>query len=57
MIDHEGMPTVGNPFVKGRLFILFKVKFPPTILPEEASVLERVLPGRPMPAFTGEEEE
>ncbi|CAN0112486.1 unnamed protein product, partial [Discosporangium mesarthrocarpum] len=25
MIDHEGMPTVGNPFVKGRLFILFKV--------------------------------
>lgn len=26
MLDGEGMPTVGNPFVKGRLFIIFKVK-------------------------------
>lgn len=25
MLDGEGMPTVGNPFVKGRLFIIFKV--------------------------------
>lgn len=24
-LDGEGMPTVGNPFVKGRLFIVFKV--------------------------------
>lgn len=27
MLDGEGMPTVGNPFVKGRLFVIFKVKF------------------------------
>ena len=25
MLDEEGMPTVSNPFVKGRLFIIFKV--------------------------------
>lgn len=25
MLDGEGMPTVGNPFVKGRLFVIFKV--------------------------------
>lgn len=24
MLDGEGMPTVGNPFVKGRLFVIFK---------------------------------
>lgn len=28
MLDGEGMPTVGNPFVKGRLFIIFKVGHP-----------------------------
>lgn len=25
MLDGEGMPTVSNPFVKGRLFVIFKV--------------------------------
>ncbi len=24
MLDGEGMPTIGNPFVKGRLFVIFK---------------------------------
>ena len=28
MLDGEGMPTVGNPFVKGRLFVIFKVSAP-----------------------------
>jgi len=28
MIPDEGMPSLGNPFVKGNLFILFKIKFP-----------------------------
>lgn len=27
-VQHEGMPTHGNPFVKGQLVILFKVQFP-----------------------------
>lgn len=26
MLDGEGMPTIANPFVKGRLFIIFKVR-------------------------------
>lgn len=35
MLDGEGMPTVSNPFVKGRLFIIFKVglqvQLPPAV--------------------------
>ena len=27
-IDSEGMPYEGNPFTKGKLFVLFTVKFP-----------------------------
>ncbi len=27
-VQNEGMPTVANPFVKGRLFVLFRVEFP-----------------------------
>ena len=27
-VPNEGMPTVANPFVKGRLFVLFRVEFP-----------------------------
>ncbi|CAM9266454.1 unnamed protein product [Choristocarpus tenellus] len=57
MIDHEGMPTAGNPFLKGRLFILFKVQFPTSLAPEHVAQLERVLPGREFTEFTGEEEE
>ena len=27
-IDGEGMPFMGNPFTKGKLYILFTVEFP-----------------------------
>eukprot|EP00752_Nemacystus_decipiens_P016430 g14687.t1 len=57
MLDGEGMPTVGNPFVKGRLFVIFKVEFPDTLSPAAVETLEKVLPGRPVTEFNGEEEE
>ena len=28
-VDGEGMPKAGNPFDKGRLFVLFTIVFPP----------------------------
>ncbi|GMI18103.1 hypothetical protein TrLO_g1525 [Triparma laevis f. longispina] len=27
-VDNEGMPSHGNPFVKGKLYVLFRVEFP-----------------------------
>lgn len=30
VIDGEGMPYLGNPFTKGKLFIVFSIKFPKT---------------------------
>ena len=28
VIDGEGMPFLGNPFTKGKLFVVFSIKFP-----------------------------
>lgn len=46
-IDSEGMPFHGNPFTKGRLFILFEVAFPKpeTLTGPQLQVLKTVLPG------------
>ncbi|KAG5179412.1 heat shock protein 40 [Tribonema minus] len=57
VIAHEGMPHAGNPYVKGRLFVLFKVAFPDTL--DEAAVkrMAGVLPPRPVATLSGEEEE
>ncbi|CAB1120802.1 HSP40 [Ectocarpus sp. CCAP 1310/34] len=57
MLDGEGMPTIGNPFVKGRLFVIFKVTFPSTLSPEAVDLLQKVLPPAPVTDFDGEEEE
>ncbi|CAM9112162.1 unnamed protein product [Pylaiella littoralis] len=57
MIDGEGMPTISNPFVKGRLFVIFKVTFPSTLSPAATEVLEKVLPPRPETEYEGDEEE
>uniref|UniRef100_A0A2P2HWC4 DnaJ homolog subfamily A member 1-like n=1 Tax=Hirondellea gigas TaxID=1518452 RepID=A0A2P2HWC4_9CRUS len=43
----EGMPTYKNPFEKGRLKILFTIKFPNTVAPEDLALLEQILPARP----------
>ena len=49
IIQGEGMPTYKNPFEKGRLFIQFKVAFPPNNFtsPENLLALEKLLPPRP----------
>lgn len=59
MIPEEGMPFHGNPFTKGRLFVVFKVEFPApgTFDRAQLKALEAVLPPRDMPKLTGEEEE
>jgi len=51
IIHSEGMPTYKNPFEKGRLFISFKVIFPPNnfATPEQLLALEKLLPPRPAP--------
>jgi len=46
MIPDEGMPSRGNPFVKGNLYVLFKVNFPNDgdLTPDVCNVLRKVLP-------------
>ena len=41
-VDGEGMPKHGNPFDKGRLFVLFTIVFPPnySLGDEQAKLLE-----------------
>lgn len=45
MIEGEGMPMHGNPFVKGNLVISFSVEFPKKIDPATAKKLLALLPG------------
>jgi len=60
-INGEGMPLRGNPLVKGRLFIQFKVEFPKkgSLKPEALNSLKNVLPAPPkaLPLPTGDEVE
>jgi len=46
LIPNEGMPSIGNPFVKGNLYILFRVQFPTdnSLSPEQVRVLKEILP-------------
>lgn len=50
MIANEGMPSRGNPFVKGNLYILFRVSFPEDndLTEEQISILRKILPGPDM---------
>jgi len=45
-VDGEGMPKHGNPFDKGRLFVLFTIVFPPnySLGDEQAKLLKAALP-------------
>ena len=45
MVEGEGMPMHGNPFVKGNLIIKFEVEFPKSIDPKVAKKLVDLLPG------------
>eukprot|EP01006_Ploeotia_vitrea_P020387 TRINITY_DN52659_c0_g1_i1.p1 TRINITY_DN52659_c0_g1~~TRINITY_DN52659_c0_g1_i1.p1 ORF type:complete len:422 (+),score=34.17 TRINITY_DN52659_c0_g1_i1:171-1436(+) len=57
VIQGEGMPLHGSPFTKGKLFVLFKVKFPETISQSTVNALKATLPTVTPPTLTGEEEE
>lgn len=48
-IPDEGMPRLGQPFQKGRMFVKFDVQFPDpqTLTPEACRKLEQILPPRP----------
>jgi len=48
-INDEGMPHHGRPFMKGRLYIQFKVEFPDSglLTRDQCSFLEKALPMRP----------
>lgn len=47
IIPKEGMPSHGNPFVKGDLYVLFQVEFPHDgdLSPEVVTSLKQLLPG------------
>jgi len=56
MISGEGMPYHGNPFTKGRLFVVFRVKFPATLPQSMINSLKGILPKAPECMLSGEEE-
>lgn len=57
MINGEGMPYHGNPFTKGRLFVVFRVKFPATLSAATVQSIQSCLPPAPQCMLSGEEEE
>lgn len=46
LVPNEGMPSAGNPYVKGNLYILFRVQFPKdkSLTSEQIQVLREILP-------------
>jgi DnaJ homolog subfamily A member 2 len=44
MVKDEGMPSHGNPFVKGNLYIAFHVHFPTALTAETIQALGKILP-------------
>jgi DnaJ family protein A protein 2 len=57
MIQGEGMPHLGSPFTKGRLFVHFRVNFPSSLPSASIKALAAALPPPPRIDLTGEEEE
>eukprot|EP00527_Entomoneis_sp_CCMP2396_P001436 CAMPEP_0198141254 /NCGR_PEP_ID=MMETSP1443-20131203/4281_1 /TAXON_ID=186043 /ORGANISM="Entomoneis sp., Strain CCMP2396" /LENGTH=421 /DNA_ID=CAMNT_0043803937 /DNA_START=37 /DNA_END=1302 /DNA_ORIENTATION=+ len=59
IITSEGMPSRGNPFVMGNLYVLFQVKFPQDgeISPEAVAQLKKYLPGKPDIPMENEEDD
>jgi DnaJ homolog subfamily A member 2 len=43
-VNGEGMPSKGNPFVKGNLYIAFHVKFPQSLPASTMAQLKQLLP-------------
>jgi DnaJ family protein A protein 2 len=58
IVPNEGMPSHGNPFVKGNLYVLFRVEFPSDGELSEKAVkeLKKVLPNPSMDITYDEEE-
>jgi DnaJ family protein A protein 2 len=50
IVPNEGMPSHGNPFIKGSLYVLFQVDFPKDgdVSPEAAEALKKFLPSPAM---------
>lgn len=50
VVPGEGMPSHGNPFVKGNLYILFTVEFPNDgeLKPDQVEAIKKILPGASM---------
>lgn len=50
-VEGEGMPHKGDPYTKGKLFIVFNVKFPDRLTGAQIRVLQKgiLLPPRPTP--------
>lgn len=44
-VKDEGMPSHGNPFVKGDLYVAFQISFPDSLAPEVVDALRKILPG------------
>ena len=44
LVKDEGMPSHGNPFVKGNLYVAFHVKFPTVLDPQVIASLKTILP-------------
>lgn len=49
IVKDEGMPSHGNPFVKGNLYVAFQIAFPDDLSPEVITALKKLLPGADMP--------
>ncbi|KAF9623770.1 hypothetical protein IFM89_005277 [Coptis chinensis] len=45
-INDEGMPMYQRPFMKGKLYIHFKVDFPDSLTPDQCKALEAMFPRR-----------
>ncbi|KAL3906952.1 MAG: hypothetical protein SGARI_003767 [Bacillariaceae sp.] len=50
VVTGEGMPSLGNPFVKGNLYVLFAVEFPDDgdLNSDQVDALKKLLPGAAM---------
>jgi len=57
MVKDEGMPSLGNPFIKGNLYIAFQIQFPDTLKPEVIEALKKLLPGADEPMEEDDEAE
>ena len=44
MVKDEGMPSHGNPFVKGNLYVAFNIQFPKTLDADVISAIRKLLP-------------